>query len=148
MRLVIDSSVAVKWFLRSPADEPHTEKAVALLSGLADGSLTAVQPPHWQAEVAAVLARLRPATAAEDLADLRVMGIPTGESTEIYRTGLTLAVQLNHHLFDTLYHAVALHMADGLLVTADERYFRKARALGRIARLADWEGKGAGEAGE
>jgi hypothetical protein len=44
----------------------------------------------------------------------------------------------NHHLFDTLYHAVALEHEDALLVTADDRYYRKAEHYGTIAVLRDW----------
>jgi predicted nucleic acid-binding protein len=49
-----------------------------------------------------------------------------------------MAIQLRQHLFDTLYHAVALETADAVLITADERYFRAARSIGGIARLKDW----------
>lgn len=48
-----------------------------------------------------------------------------------------LAIDLKHHLFDTLYHAVALTHSDAVRVTADESYYRKARAMGRIVHLAD-----------
>jgi len=41
-------------------------------------------------------------------------------------------------VFDTMYHAVALSRPDALLVTADERYWRAARGVGRIVRLADF----------
>lgn len=40
-------------------------------------------------------------------------------------------------LFDTLYHAVALHAPETTLITADPRYFDKAEAVGQIARLRD-----------
>ena len=36
------------------------------------------------------------------------------------------------------YHAVALETPDAMLITADERYYRAARAAGRITLLADW----------
>jgi len=42
-----------------------------------------------------------------------------------------------HHLFDTLYHGVALH-SDTLLITADEQYFRKAKDISNITLLADY----------
>ena len=48
-----------------------------------------------------------------------------------------LSIELNHHLFDTLYHAVALEEG-ATLVTADEVYFAKATGLGNIQRLADF----------
>jgi predicted nucleic acid-binding protein len=48
-----------------------------------------------------------------------------------------MAIELRHHLFDTLYHAVALERGASL-VTADDAYFRKAYRLGGIVRLAEW----------
>ena len=49
-----------------------------------------------------------------------------------------MAIDLKQHLFDTLYHAVALEAHDAVLITADERYFRATRSAGGIARLKDW----------
>jgi len=46
-----------------------------------------------------------------------------------------LAVELNQHVFDTLYHAVALESAGCTLITGDLRYLRKASPYGRIAAL-------------
>jgi predicted nucleic acid-binding protein len=48
-----------------------------------------------------------------------------------------MAIMLDHHLFDTLYHAVALEQG-ATLITADEAYFAKAKDLGSITRLADF----------
>ena len=46
-----------------------------------------------------------------------------------------LSIALNHHLFDTLYHAVALEEG-ATLVTADETYYGKAKDLGSVELLA------------
>ena len=54
-----------------------------------------------------------------------------------YRRGAELSIQLKQHLFDTLYHAVALEEG-ATLVTADEAYFAKAKDLGNITRLSDF----------
>jgi hypothetical protein len=35
-----------------------------------------------------------------------------------------ILIETDHHLFDTLYHAVALEHGDAVLVTADDRYRR------------------------
>ena len=53
----------------------------------------------------------------------------------IHQTALDLAIRLDHHLFDTLYHAVALHTPGALLVTADRRHFTKAEPIGHILLL-------------
>jgi predicted nucleic acid-binding protein len=59
------------------------------------------------------------------------------ESTAVYLTACDLAILLNHHLFDTLYHAVALLTPEATLVTADRRYFDKAQSHGRIVLLSN-----------
>ena len=45
---------------------------------------------------------------------------------------------MHHHLFDTLYHAVALENSNTMLITADDNYCKKAQALGRIQALREW----------
>ena len=138
MRRVLDASVIVKWLLRDPASEPHTAEALALMEAVAAGEVEVLQPPHWLAEVAAVMARLSPATLATDIPDLYALDFDVVESLAIYQRATQLSVATNQHLFDTLYHAVALESAGCALITADLRYLRKASALGRIVGLADW----------
>jgi predicted nucleic acid-binding protein len=135
--VVADASVVVKWLLPERGGEADTGPALRLLERVVSGRVQLYQPPHWLAEVAAVLARLSPATAREDVEDLYSMEIPVLDSMPVYLTACELAVDLEHHLFDTLYHSVALHLPEARLVTADERYYRKAQARGRIVRLAD-----------
>ena len=138
MTVVVDASVAVKWFLRSQTDEPHTDLALHIFEQVALGLLPMVQPPHFVAEVAAVLARLNPHDAQSDLSDLLQISHRILSSPEIYDTALQLAMRYQHHLLDTLYHAVALHTPGAVLVTADERYCHKAFAEGGINLLADF----------
>ena len=141
MICVVDASVAVKWFVRGDwaAREDHVDVALNLLQVSAQGQARFVQPPHFLAEVAAVLGRLTPTTAARDLARLSALDITWASPTHAVPRALALAMELDHHLFDTLYHAVALDASDGaVLVTADRRYFDKAQHLGRIVWLPDW----------
>ena len=130
--------MALKWFFRSRPEEADLGAALALLREVAEGNLVLVQPPHFVAEVSAVLAREAPAGAATMLRDLLDIELQVVESEAVYDRAMALSVQLGHHLFDTLYHAVALESAGALLVTADERYWRKARRAGRIVRLAEF----------
>ena len=60
------------------------------------------------------------------------------DSVELYQRASRLAKSLDQHLFDTLYHAVALETPGAMLVTADERYYRKAASAGAIALLSQW----------
>lgn len=139
---VADASVAVKWFLPPTEAEQGHDEALALLEGVKSGQIALREPPHWLAEVAAVLSRLAPASARQDIEDLWAMRIPVMETPEIYVTASKLAVSLNQHLFDTLYHAIALLSPDCTLVTADERYYRKAHKEGSITLLRDFQRPG------
>jgi predicted nucleic acid-binding protein len=137
--VVLDASVVLKWLLEDPAREPDTEKAFALIESVVRGGLEVLQPVHWLAEVAAVSARLAPRTAVRDVEMLSALEFPTTDDPNIIRRATSLAIETSHHLFDALYHAVALEHEDALLVTADNRYYRKAERYGRIAALRDWE---------
>ena len=144
MILVVDASVAVKWFLGGRQDEAHVGEADAILRSIGAGRARMVQPPHFLAEVAAVLARVQSATADEDLRYLQAVEWEVAEWPEIYTTAIELSRRLRHHLFDTLYHAVALLTEGATLVTADKAYHDKACGEGSIARLRDF---GASERG-
>ena len=133
----MDASVAVKWLLPG-GDEANADKALALLAGIEAGTLEPIQPPHWLAEVAAVLARLSPRTVDDDVLDLCALELPVLDTPGVYLTACELARSFGHHLFDTLYHAVALEAAGATLVTADEHYYRKAAARGSIVLLSNF----------
>ena len=134
---VIDASVATKWFLPDAPDEPDADKSLYLLERAIAGEARFIQPPHWISEVAAVLARRIPATAADNVADMLLFDFyAVVADSRIYRRAVALAQEFDHHLFDTLYHAVALEQK-AVMVTADARYYAKAAALGGILLLKD-----------
>lgn len=138
MIVVVDASVAIKWFLAFKPEEDHADRALNLLEDIAQGPLQLCQPPHFIAEVAAVLAREKPEEAQDDLLDLQNIQRRTLDTPEIHATAVELAIRHQHHVFDTLYHAVALHTPGAILITADRRYYAKALGEGRITLLADW----------
>ncbi len=138
MILVIDASVALKWFFQSHPDEPHTEQALSILEGIINGQYHLHQPPHFFAEVAAVLTRKKELGAAQhDLIDLRNIEMETIENPACYTTAMELSKILNHHLFDTLYHATALFEEGATLVTAEQKYFEKSHHLKKITLLSE-----------
>jgi len=139
LKAVVDASVVVKWVFPASAAEEDTDRALSLLQGIRAGKITLLQPPHWLAEVAAVVTRLHPEVVETALDFLDAMDFPITRDLPSLKKASQLAQDLNHHLFDTLYHAVALEHGY-TLVTADDRYFRKARSLGWILRLARWNG--------
>ena len=138
MKLVLDASVALRWFFRSRPAEADTDAALALLQAVGSGSVTLCQPVHFVAEVAAVLAREVPDEAVTLLADLAEIHFQVIDSPVVLGRAVVLAARHQHHLFDTLYHAVALETAGAVLVTADAAYLRKAGSEGRVVSLAQW----------
>lgn len=140
MICVVDASVAIKWFVDGDlaAREDYIESALDLLRASRNGLVDFYQPPHFLAEVAAVLAWLTPSTAQQCAQDIVSMNITWAAPTVAYSRAIALACEINHHLLDTLYHAVALETPIAVFVTADRRYFDKARHLGQIAWLPDF----------
>lgn len=138
MYVVLDASVVVKWYL-AHSDEQDAKQALAILNGMESGSLTPIQPPHFLAELAAVLARKLPEFAPSYFQELsRIFGDKVAEPDgAVYQRAIGLSTQLDHHLFDTLYHALALE-GNATLITADYRYYEKAKGYGNIMRLQDF----------
>lgn len=138
---VLDASVALKWFFQARTNETHSDIAVALLQGYVNGHHRLLAPPHFVAEVSAVLAREVPHIMQAALAQLLALAIPVVDEPAVYGRALHLSHTLQHHLFDTLYHAVALQTPGAVLMTADDRYWRVARSQGQVQRLADGVGE-------
>jgi predicted nucleic acid-binding protein len=137
--VVIDASVVIKWLLQDPEREAGTDKATQLMEAVIKGEQPVLQPTHWLVEVGAVLARESVTTAADDVTMLDALELPATDEPLVLKRGVELAIELKQHLFDTFYHAVALETPDRLLVTADERYLRAAKAKGQIVHLMDWD---------
>lgn len=129
--ITLDASVVVAALLPGAASGHVERAAVAYWTAVADGSESVVQPVHWLAEVAGVMARLSPGTAEEDAVLLHALEWPVADAMDVWSRAVRMSIDLDHHLFDTLYHATAME-AGGVLVTADRRYVRKAEHIGHI----------------
>jgi len=116
IKLVVDASVSVKWFVRDSLEEEDVEPAVDLLIGVGKNHIELIQPPHWMAEIVAVLSRLQPHLVDEATDLLDIMQIPTVSDGNVYK--------------------LASHLA--ILVTADQRYFRKSKQRGSICLLSEF----------
>jgi predicted nucleic acid-binding protein len=136
--VVVDASVALKWMFGSERGERDTPQAIALLHRVAVGELRLLQPAHFVAEVAAVLAREVPVRAARSVSHLLRMDMDVVSDGTTLLRAVELATHHGQHLSDALYHAVALGHDDAVYVTADERYWRAAHAAGRVVKLADF----------
>ncbi len=138
MTLAVDASVALKWVFPDRDGEEHVDRALAVLGHIRAGQVAVAQPPHWLAEIASVVSRVEPRRAVEVIALLQAMEFPVSDGTDVFECACRLAMTLKQHVFDTLYHAVALSRPDGMLVTADERYYRHAVRAGRITLLSNY----------
>jgi len=136
--VVLDASVVVKWIFADRAEESHSLQALQILQLIKESRVSVIQPPHWLAEVAAVTVRLDPERARQAVSLLHALDVPVIAGVEVYQKACELSSSLNQHLFDTLYHAVALTEPGAILVTADEQYYRKAYKAGRIVRLKEY----------
>ena len=137
---VIDASVAVKWFIPDATIETDVDRALQLLDSAQRDEARFLQPPHWVSEVAAVLVRLAPKTVGSSVEALMALAfVKTANDVGHYQRAISLALKLDHHLFDTLYHAVALE-EKATLITADMKYYDKAKRLGSILMLEEFDG--------
>lgn len=137
MHLVLDASVCLRWHLFERSNETHVDIARELLLRVREGSAKLHQPAIWLSEVAAVLAREVSMRAGALVQSMRELQVEIDDDPVTMLRAIELSVELRHHLFDTLYHAIAIeHGID--LVTADAHYYRKARKLGHIVLLRDW----------
>jgi len=136
--IVVDASVIVKWLLNDESRKSDTSHATDLMRSVVKGEVTLIQPVHWLLEVSAVLARLNPLGAEKDIALLQAMEFEVVDDPVILRRGVNLALKLKQHLFDTLYHALALETPGAKLITADRRYLTAASGFGSISSLSDW----------
>lgn len=136
--VVLDASVIVKWVFADRSEESHSLQALQILQFIKESRVTVVQPPHWLAEVAAVVVRLDPGRARQAVSLLHALEFPVVTGVEVYHKACDLSDSLKQHVFDTLYHAVAFAESKATLVTADEQYYRKAHRTGRIVRLKEF----------
>lgn len=136
--VVLDASVIVKWIFADRAEEVHSLQALQILQFVKESRVTVVQPPHWLGETAAVIVRLDPGRARQAVSLLHALEFPVLTGVEVYHKACDLSASLQQHVFDTLYHAVALTEPGAVLVTADEQYYRKAQRAGRIVRLKEF----------
>ncbi|MBX3568890.1 MAG: type II toxin-antitoxin system VapC family toxin [Rhizobiaceae bacterium] len=125
MIFVVDTSVAIKWFVA----ERDTDRAQRLLRP--DVVLTA--PDLVIAEIANVLWRKQRAGAIEAAqVDQALQRLPDyferlAPSSELILPALRIARDTAHSIYDCIYLAQAAGLQDAVLVTDDERFTAKVR---------------------
>ena len=135
--VIPDASVILKWVL-PPADEADVTRALALRDAIAAGDVQALVPELWLYEVGNTLARQFPNQAGLLLASLLRFNLSSvSPSRQWLAQVLDLTRRYGVTFYDAAYHAHAI-LEDGVFVTADERYFRRASDARSIVQLAEW----------
>ncbi len=128
--LVIDASVAVKWFL----EEEGSEAAREIEGPLAAPSLlmTECSNVFWKKVLKQELTESEAIDNLRLLEEAPVLILP--ESADLNVAALELAVALSHPVYDCLYLALAMSM-NAAVVTADARFLRAASANGAVSNF-------------
>ena len=132
MRLIVlDASVAVKWYLPRQS-EPLVDAAFDLLSGHANQEVAFLTPDLFWAEFGNVMwksvrqGRLSEQHARLAISEIRGIEIDVTPSGELLPAAFTIAISNGRSFYDSVYVALAIQSGTSL-VTADERL---ANALG------------------
>ena len=137
--LVVDASVAAKWFLPS-AGETLTDEALGLLRRYAKGEVRFVVPDLFWAEFANILwkavrqGRVTRATAELAIGAMKGRNLPTVPSLELLEEAFIIATTFRCPVYDGLYVALAVRLR-AQLVTADERLAHALAAHLPVKRL-------------
>ena len=123
--LVLDASVAAKWYLPR-VDEPLAEEALALLRQYSAGNIQFVVPDLFWAEFGNILwkcvrnGRISAKSASDALTGILEYSFPTVGATELAEVALAIALSTGRTVYDAIYVALAVQR-NAAFVTADER---------------------------
>ena len=123
MTLIVDASVALKWFLN---DEPEWAAAKALL----DGGEPLIAPELVVAEVCNAawrgvrVGRLKQEQAEALARSLPALFVLLASASELAERAVAISGRLDHAVYDCFYLALA-EAREVPLITADARFLRK-----------------------
>ena len=123
--IVLDASVAVKWFLPEKVETLAAE-ALALLGRCGKNELRIIVPDLFWVEFASVLwkairrGNFPKASADAALASLKRFDFPTVPSPKLLDNAFEIATAYGRTVYDSLYVALAVQ-TNSQLITADER---------------------------
>ena len=144
MKLVIDTSVAIKWFVEEAGSE--------LARFLAYSNIGRVAPDLVIAETANVLQRkvrageLTDEQATAALKNLAYFFDRLVPSADLVNDAFSLSRLLDHSVYDCMYLALALTDEGAQLVTSDMKFMGKANASGFGHRIWNLDAAGQGAA--
>ena len=133
---VPDASVILKWAIGLES-ELDREKAIRILDAWVDNNIEIVLPELWVFEVGNFLGKVIPNSALERMETLLDFRFKTKElDKETCKSIFELMKDLSVSFYDASYHALAQRMG-GVFITADDKYYQKARAKGNIEFLGN-----------
>ena len=138
--LVVDSSVAVKWFI----PEIHTDLARKIYSRYQNGDIGLLAPEFIHAEVGNIVWRkqifegMSASDAEAVIANFQAVGIDLTSSADLLTSAYSLAVTYRITVYDALYVALSIR-EQCRMVTSDERLFNATgTSLSNIVLLSNW----------
>jgi predicted nucleic acid-binding protein len=138
--VVVDTSVAVKWFF----DEPHSDQAARLLDAFKQGTFRPLAPDLIYPEFAnAVWKRIGPdrlsaEVGAAVLTTFLALPLEITPSPILLLPAYDLALKHRQSIYDALFLALSFE-AGAELVTADESLYRAVHPdFPRLRWLGDW----------
>ena len=123
--VVLDASVAAKWFLPL-ANETLLQEALDLLGRYTKGEVRFIVPDLFWPEFGNILwkamrqGRCSRESAESAIADMRNRKLPTFSSLELIDNAFAIAAQFGRTVYDSVYVALAI-AKKAHMVTADER---------------------------
>ena len=141
-RLVVDASVAVKWYL---LDEDHADKAGALLSRFLQDEIELAAPEQIRYEVASAITvatrgrapRLTLEQGRRAIEEFLAVQLDTVRGGRIVRLAYSLAHEYDCAFYDALYLALAQEMGVPF-ITADGRLYRRVRTIPTVLWIGDF----------
>ena len=141
MTLVVDSSVAVKWYV----PEDLTEAAIKFKEWAVVGGHRLYAPEYFLVEVAAVLwkkagilKQISVDEAGEIFREMGGAGVNLAEDRILLEEALGIALASGVTVYDSLYLSLA-GKTGTCFVTADTKLQRKCASKFRIVNLHNWE---------
>jgi predicted nucleic acid-binding protein len=128
--IVVDSSVAFKWFVPEPGAELASELLETEQLIAPDLVFAEVMNAAWKAARRGLFGEAQQAAVASRLRECFAEIVP---SSEIAAAALAIAIDLNHPVYDAFYIALA-EQRGTVLVTADEVLQRKTKRT-RFAKM-------------
>jgi predicted nucleic acid-binding protein len=139
-KLVIDSGVAIKWFVV----EPYSAEARRILDGYRQGDLTFLAPDLIYAEVGNIAWKkhqfqsLASADAQQIITEFQTVQLTITSNVHLLDDAYRLAVTYQRSVYDSLYLALS-ERENCQFITADERLVNAVSShLSNVVWLAHW----------